>query len=252
MLNPNSYQEKPFVSAQPENRTSIEEALEFAWHEILTTVDQPYPNLKQPLYTPQEFVSLLAGERGALDWQPSDDEQQRRETTDKAFDIHRKAGTRSGIEIALNALGCDAIITPWFDCDTAKPPYYIECVAWKSNAPVDKQLSERMIRRIESAKSERDTIDFIVALGVTSGFELSGVEHNAVIEIDKSLPSVIQPSPTIRGNIRLVGAGYQVMETGHCPNSLIAPPPTTITSICWGGGTRFIVVTDFTFGVKIL
>ena len=157
MLNPNSYQEKPFVSAQPENRTSIEEALEFAWHDMLKKVDQPYPNLKQPLYTPQEFVSLLAGERGVLDWQPSDDEQQRRETTDKAFDIHSKAGTRYGLRNALLPLGIDSVVSK------GELPYAVVVDGKLSDQPLTAETSQRMNARLASYKSERDTIELILS-----------------------------------------------------------------------------------------
>ncbi|WP_236688376.1 hypothetical protein [Photobacterium kishitanii] len=59
---------EPFISVQPENRTLIEESLEYAWHTLLTNQIDPFPELKQPLLTSEQFVSLLAGERGVTDW----------------------------------------------------------------------------------------------------------------------------------------------------------------------------------------
>lgn len=156
-LNNRSYIEKPFISAQPENRTVIEEALEFAWHDMLTKVEQPYPDLKQPLYTQDEFVSLLAGERGVLDWQPSDDDQQRRETADKAFDIHRKAGTRYGLRNALLPLGIDSVVTK------GEQPYSVVVDGKLSDRPLTAETSQRMNARLTSYKSERDSISLTLS-----------------------------------------------------------------------------------------
>lgn len=161
--------DKSFISAQPENRTVIEEALEFAWHDMITKVEQPYPDLKQPLYTQDEFVSLLAGERGVLDWQPSDDDQQRRETADKAFDIHRKAGTRYGLRNALLPLGIDSVVTK------GEQPYSVVVDGKLSDRPLTAETSQRMNARLTSYKSERDSI------ALTLSRSNNGVETKAAI-----------------------------------------------------------------------
>lgn len=141
-----------FVSSQPENRTAIEEGLEFAWHHLLMQVEQPYPNLKQPLYTPAEFVSLLAGERGVLDWQPSDNEIQRRKTADRAFEIHRKAGTRAGLLGALSSLNIEANATK------GSLPYSVIVDGRLSDLPLTADTSRRLNARVSHYKSERDTV----------------------------------------------------------------------------------------------
>ncbi|WP_417536395.1 phage tail protein [Methylophaga sp.] len=151
------YQDKPFISAQPENRTTIEEGLEFAWHDMLSKVEQPYPDLKQPLYTPKEFISLLASERGVLDWQPNDDEQQRRETADNAFDIHRKAGTRYGLRNALLPLGIDSSVSK------GELPYSIVVDGKLSDKPLTTETSQRMNARLSSYKSERDSVSITLS-----------------------------------------------------------------------------------------
>ncbi|MBD1572884.1 phage tail protein [Vibrio sp. S17_S38] len=161
--------DKSFISAQPENRTVIEEALEFAWHDMLTNVEQLYPDLKQPLYTQDEFVSLLAGERGVLDWQPSDDDQQRRETADKAFDIHRKAGTRYGLRNALLPLGIDSVVTK------GEQPYSVVVDGKLSDRPLTAETSQRMNARLTSYKSERDSI------ALTLSRSSNGTETKAAI-----------------------------------------------------------------------
>lgn len=159
MLKPNNRTDmiKPFVSAQPENRTIIEEGLEFAWHDMLTKVEQPYPDLKQPLYTQSEFVSLLAGERGVLDWFPNDNQTQRRETANKAFDIHRKAGTRIGLRESLLPLGIDSVITK------GERPYSLVVDGDLLDLPLTPETSQRMNARLLSYKSERDSVEVILS-----------------------------------------------------------------------------------------
>ncbi|MEZ8095780.1 phage tail protein [Photobacterium swingsii] len=166
----------PFVSVQPENRTIIEEGLEYGWHKIISQQPNPYPNLKQPSYTPDEFVSLLAAERGVLDWQPSDTLEQRRKTAEQAFDIHRKAGTRSGITLALNALGFDAEVT------RSTAPYSIDILCWRRNSTIDKFVVDRMISRIDHTKSERDS------------YELSLLFHS---ELNMAITGAVPPSINI-------------------------------------------------------
>lgn len=208
---------KAFLSVQPNNASLIEEALEFAWTELIQSTFCPYPNLKQPLLTDKTFVALLAGERGVTDWQPKDTLESQRKTVDKAFDIHRKAGTRFGLSIALDAIDCDVEVTPWHQMQPIHAPYHIECIAWQRNQPLDKSAITRVLSRIESTKSERDTVDFIMALGIDSGFEFSAVKQNSVIAKDDHCS----------GNIKA--------SSGFAP-------------LYWCAATRLIFITDFEFG----
>ncbi|MPX98054.1 phage tail protein, partial [Salinivibrio sp. VYel6] len=125
-----------FTSVQPENRTTLEEALEFAWHAVIAAAECPYPNLKQPQLTNADFVSLLAEERGVLDWQPNDTLTQRRDTTDKAFAIHSKAGTRSGLKEALDVLGFESRVT------RGDLPYSIDVSAEIETGSLDEALQQ--------------------------------------------------------------------------------------------------------------
>lgn len=146
-----SEQNNGFVSVQPESRTIIEEALEFAWDRVLAQQVNPYPDLKNPELTPDDFVVLLAAERGVADWQPSDSKSQQRETTMNAFPIHSKAGTRYGLKSALKALG--------FSSSVAKGelPYSIEVEGRLDEEPLTAETSIRINSRISTYKSERDT-----------------------------------------------------------------------------------------------
>ncbi|EKO3554156.1 phage tail protein I [Vibrio fluvialis] len=140
-----------FVSAQPESRTIIEEALEYAWDQVLAQQANPYPDLKNPELTPDEFVVLLAAERGVADWQPSDSKAQQRKTTANAFAIHSKAGTRYGLKRALEALGFTSSVV------RGEQPYSISVEGRLDEQPLTAEISQRINSRVMTYKSERDT-----------------------------------------------------------------------------------------------
>lgn len=148
-----------FISVQPENRTRIEESLEYAWDQLIAELPDPYPNLKQPLDTAAEFVDLLAQERGVLDYQPGDTATQKRQTTDRAFQIHSKAGTRSGLKDALDALGFDSTV------EKANEPYAITVTADIEADSLTQALQERLEARVTAYKSERDSVAMEVVRG---------------------------------------------------------------------------------------
>ncbi|HFQ4959201.1 TPA: phage tail protein I [Vibrio vulnificus] len=246
-----SGQNKPFVSVQPDNRTLVEEALEFAWSAVINQTGSPYPDLKQPMLTSEEFVSLLAGERGVTDWQPDDSLASKRKTADLAFDIHRKAGTRHGIALALDAIDCDVEITPWHQMTDAPGAYHIECVAWQRNQPVDKARSDRLFRRIENTKSERDTVELILALGAQSGFVASGALNPATVARDDECNGVIQPATDAELSLSVAGGGRLILvgdeeAVGQLPDYSPVRGALTVA-----GATRSVTINDIEFGAVL-
>ncbi|CED71545.1 phage tail protein I [Aliivibrio wodanis] len=159
-----SKQNEPFISVQPSNRTVIEESLEYAWVNIIEKVVSPYPTLKDPMLCSDDFVALLAAERGVLDWQPNDSLTQQRKTTDKAFEIHSKAGTRKGLIHSIDALGFSSEITK------GAQAYSLKISAEIEQGKLDEQLQCRLESRVNTYKSERDLIalDLVRAANVFS------------------------------------------------------------------------------------
>ncbi|KJF95191.1 phage tail protein I [Photobacterium angustum] len=203
---------EPFISVQPENRTLIEESLEYAWHTLLANQRDPFPELKQPRLTSEHFVSLLAGERGVTDWRPEDSLEQQRKTADNAFEIHRKAGTRHGLAVAMDALDCDIEVTPWYQMDAPPGPYHIEVVAWKRNEPVNQKAAKRMLTRIENTKSERDTVDLILAFGLDTGLAFSGAYFYTIVG-DESYQGTMPNDAWCAGGSYFAGGMRMVMST---------------------------------------
>ncbi|MFA0690628.1 phage tail protein [Vibrio splendidus] len=200
-----------FVSVQPENRTLIEEGLEYGWHKILEAQNDPYPELKQPMLTSDEFVSLLAGERGVLDWQPNDTLLQRRQTTEQAFDIHRKAGTRGGLKTALDVLGFDSVITK------APQAYALEVEAFLQDDPLTDETSKRVDSRLKNYKSERDSVSVniarqsnsLVSVGVTTQI---GITMTSEPFVPSGFISEAAQSTSIYNHIRIIATSEPAIQ----------------------------------------
>ena len=171
MLEPNN----EFISVQPENRTTLEEALEYAWHKLIESAHSPYPDLRNPLSTQDEFVSFLASERAVQDWQPCDSLIQRRETTARAFEIHSKAGTRAGLKMAIEALGFSA------DIKRADQAYSLNIEAELESAQLSEEIQARLNARAIAYKSERDTIDLRLIRSSYSQIHLGILNESGVI-----------------------------------------------------------------------
>lgn len=158
MLKPND-----FISIQPENRTLIEEGLEFALAAVVAEHDSPYPLLKNAQFTSVQCVSLLAAERGVLDFRPEDTELQRRSSVEHAFLIHKKAGTRKGLIDAINMLNIDAEIK------RGEMPYSLHILGKLALQPMTIETSIRLNARINAYKSERDSITVILSRALKGG-----------------------------------------------------------------------------------
>ncbi|WP_318438155.1 phage tail protein [Photobacterium leiognathi] len=207
-----SEETEPFISVQPENRTLIEEALEYAWYILLVHQHDPFPELKQPQLTSKQFVSLLAGERGVTDWRPEDSLDQQRKTAHNAFEIHRKAGTRRGLVVAMDALDCDIEITPWYRMKNSPGPYYLDILAWKRNSAVDQQAANRLLHRIDSTKSERDTVNLMLAFGLNTGFFISG-GMGAIAIYESALLSSSSYHSLFGGELAITGGERMLIVT---------------------------------------
>lgn len=237
-----------FVSAQPENRSTLEEALEYAWHQLIENAESPYPLLKQPLHTADDFVALLAAERGVLDWQPEDSLAQQRKTAHRAFEIHRKAGTRYGLNVALDTLDCDLEITPWHQMKSPPGPYHIDVIAWRRNQAVNKKTADRVLARIDNTKSERDTVSLTLAFGLDSGFTVFGNAHRAVTHYDDSATGNMPPVPRPFAPLHVGGGGYQVSVSDDCGMGRLPSSPACVGGLFFYGAIHAWVVSDLTPG----
>ncbi|WP_306331027.1 phage tail protein [Vibrio injensis] len=199
-----------FISVQPDNRTLIEESLEYAWDRILKQSTSPYPDLKNPMLTPDEFVVLLASERGVADWQPIDTELHQRRTVDKAFEIHSKAGTRAGLVSAVRAVGYDADIQAGHKLKDPIP-YHVEILAWREPSDVvDEKKIARLVSRINAYKSERDTIEVAMTFATFVSLQAKSAAPRIIGITGISGRMQAMPQPEAFGSCYASMAGHSV------------------------------------------
>lgn len=138
-----------------DNRTTFETSFEHALKALVSS-DNFYDWLTDPQKTDANLLDIMAKEAGVLDWFNSDLDSDKRSSIEKAPSIHRKAGTHSGIKEALEALGCRASVKK------GSKPYSIHIFNLVTDKPLTVDLQNRLYKRVESNKSERDTFELVI------------------------------------------------------------------------------------------
>ena len=150
-------------SVLPVNSSALERAFERAFSELIGDIKPPFPELLDAYRTPVEFLPYLGVDHGVREWDPQAGEQEKRRTVAAAWPTKRLAGTRRALEIAVESLGLGVEVRPWHEDEPAGSPYSLLVVAL-ARGTLDADTQERLSRRLEDAKSERD----VLALTITS------------------------------------------------------------------------------------
>jgi len=151
-----SNQNKPLDrSLLPDNSTPFEEAFEHATADMMAS-DNVYVWLNDPLTTKDGLLDLMAKEAGVQDWFSDDSETAKRQAINQAVPIHKKAGTRSGVRLALKAIGINATVI------RGSKPYTIYVEGRLESEPLTSEISRRMNARVELYKSEKDTAEIVL------------------------------------------------------------------------------------------
>lgn len=138
-----------------DNRTPFETSFEHAIKNLVASSDF-YDWLTDPQKTDAKLLDIMAKEAGVNDWFNSDLESDKRTSIESAPSIHRKAGTHEGIKEALEALGCRASVR------RGDKPYSIFIYNLVTDKPLTIDLQNRLYKRVETNKSERDTFELVI------------------------------------------------------------------------------------------
>ena len=152
-------------SLLPSNATALEVALEHSVAMALQRKGSVFPNLWNPQDIPMRLLPWLAEAMGVLEWDSAAPEAQQRDTLDTVWQQYRHGGQGIGIRKAIEPLGFNAELRPWHD--TGGMPYTLNAVCWSQDQPLTALILQRLQKRIEIAKSERDRVQ------VTMGRELN-------------------------------------------------------------------------------
>lgn len=187
-----------------DNASPLEKALEKSFSKLLNEIQPPVPQLRDPLKVPIKALPHLAAEKQVQEWSPDDVEEQKRLTVKNQCQVFQKAGTVSGIQLALEGLGGDVEVLKWHQY--GGEPYSMKTRVWISSAPTVEMLS-RVGARIIETKSERDS--FSLGVGVKS---LGKIYTGGAVQIAPRLiigpwiPPVIQAESSIYNGGAIVAA----------------------------------------------
>lgn len=146
---------EPKASLLPANSSALEKALDLGFGKLLERVMPPFPALMNPLQTPTEFLPYLAADRGVSEWDADASEAEKRLTVALSWQIQRQAGTPKALSHAVESLGFTPNISAWYQQRPSGLPYTfdVQAIIGRSWSSGD---HNRLIRRINAAKSERD------------------------------------------------------------------------------------------------
>jgi phage tail P2-like protein len=179
-------------SVLPDNRSSLERALELALSQQLYQVEHLYPQLLDAQKAPLSVVPYLALDKQVSEWSSEDSEQEKRTTADHQWRVFRLSGTMAGIRLALEGLNGETEIQRWHEY--GGEPYHMRIRVWVTSAP-DAGMVARVSSRIDEAKSERDVYSLGVGVKQRGLLHVAGaVQMAPTLIIGPWVPPVIQAS----------------------------------------------------------
>ncbi|MDL2187762.1 phage tail protein I [Pseudomonas sp. ChxA] len=181
------------ASLLPANSSPLEKALDVGFGQLLDRVMPPFPALMNPLQTPGEFLPYLAADRGVSEWDADASETEKRLTVALSWQIQRQAGTPKALSYAVESLGFTPNISAWYQQRPRAMPYTfdVQAIIGRSWSSGD---HNRLIRRINAAKSERDQATITIVHETRGRLALTQVLHaplsDGELYLDGALPDV--------------------------------------------------------------
>jgi len=162
----------PRPTLLPANSSALERALDIGFGTLLDRIVPPFPELMNPSATPVAFLPYLAADRGVNEWDADASEAEKRLTVSLSWQIERQAGTGKALSHAVESLGFTPNICAWYQQRPTGLPYSFDVQAligtrWSSGD------HNRLIRRINAAKSERDEVTITIVHSTRAGLQLA-------------------------------------------------------------------------------
>lgn len=154
-------------SILPANRSALEAGFDLVLAKLIERIAPPFPELMNPAAAPVEFLPYLAADRGVTEWNPSAPADEMRSTVAAAWPTKRQAGTRAALSAAVRGLQFSPEVMAWHEQSPRGAPYSFRVLAWIDRA-YDADVDQRLTKRLEEAKSERDTFSLVVGISSTA------------------------------------------------------------------------------------
>ncbi|MCP2070734.1 UNVERIFIED_ORG: phage tail P2-like protein [Pseudomonas lini] len=196
-------------SLLPANSSALERALDLGFGRLLDRIDPPFPELMHASQTPSAFLPYLAADRGVSEWDAGASDLEKRLTVSLSWQIQRQAGTRQALNHAVESLGFTPHVTSWYEQQPHAHPYTFDVQAiigqgWASGD------HNRLIKRINAAKSERDQATITLVHQTRGGLAAAAVLHGPLIDGELFLCGAL---PVLELGTRLIGIGISQRYT---------------------------------------
>lgn len=196
-------------SLLPANSSPLERALDQGFAKLLDRVQPPFPELMNPSETPSAFLPYLAADRGVSEWNAGASDLEKRLTVALSWQIQRQAGTRQALNHAVESLGFTPHVTAWYEQQPRAHPYTFDVQAiigqdWSSGD------HNRLIQRINAAKSERDQATITLVHQTRGGLAATAAMHGPLSDGELSLCGAL---PLLELAARLPGIGISQRYT---------------------------------------
>jgi len=203
----------PRPSLLPTNSSPLEKALDLGFGQLLDRIAPPFPELMSPANTPAAFLPYLAADRGVSEWDAGASEPEKRLTVSLSWQIQRQAGTNKALSHAVESLGFTPNISAWYEQRPLGNPYTfdVQAIIGRSWSSGD---HNRLIRRIDAAKSERDEATITIVHETSGGLRVSAGADPSLCIGDDSQSSAL-PDVRLRGSLVAASAAHTPLSEGE-------------------------------------
>jgi phage tail P2-like protein len=195
--------ETPRPSLLPVNSSPLERALDFGFARLLERIDPPFPGLMNPHQTPSAFLPYLAADRGVSEWDAQASDAEKRLTASLSWQIQRQAGTRQALNHAVESMGFTPHVIAWYEQQPRAHPYTFDVQAIIGQAWASGDHN-RLIQRINAAKSERDQATITLVHQTSGGLAATAAMHGPLSDAELFLCGAL---PILQLGARLTHIG---------------------------------------------
>ncbi|MBD1559505.1 phage tail protein I [Vibrio sp. S9_S30] len=229
-----------------DNASPLERALEHTLRKHLDQVAPPLPQLRNANQTPESALPYLAADRMVTYWKKEDSVKIKKAQVASAQVERKKSGTREGISDALNAIGYGSDVRNRYDLPEL-PPFTLDVIAWKEDAsPVNSELIDQLIEKLDDIKSTRDTIELSLVFGVETKVALGGAKAPSTNVSYTDAPAVLWPMPDADFAFGIAGGACPPISVNHLTVKATVIPDEPIASAAPAAGSYSLSVSPIT------
>lgn len=165
-------------SLLPENASRLERAFERAFLSLQDEINAPFPELLNPAETPPSVLPYLAADRGVNEWDADAPTDEKRRTVATAWAAQRLGGTRKALELVVEALDMEPELIAWHEQTPRGSPFTLLIKALSRADSLSAEMQERLWKRLQHAKAERDELALRILRLVTGRINYAAASYS--------------------------------------------------------------------------